>query len=775
MAGTFPQHLPVTSRMTDVNQPVATALADRYRIERELGRGGMATVYLADDLKHGRRVAVKVLHPELAAALGTERFVREITIAANLNHPHILPLFDSGRTDGRADGLTDSYLYYVMPFIDGETVRQKLERATRLEVSEVVKIAAGVADALDYAHRQGVVHRDIKPENILLHEGRPIVADFGIARAVAAAGSERLTETGLAVGTPDYMSPEQALGDRNLDGRSDIYALGCVVYEMVAGRRPFEGDTAQAIVAKHVASTAPALRTIDPGIPLYLERAVARALAKEPDSRFKTAADFAEALTSGIVVAPVGRQRLAVLPPVNLTNDAQQAYLIMGLHEALISQLGCGCVAVLARTSVLQYTGTEKPVRQIGAELGVQSIVESSLFRANDTVGVQARLIDCDTEEGVWSGQFEAEVGNIFRLYRDVAGSIADEIQVVLAPEQPTLAPRAINPEAYEAYMRGRMHQELFTPPEFDVAMEYYQKALAIDPDYAAVYSGIALVWGSRVVLGVTPPLEGGPKWKEAAERAVALDPNLAEAHQALAQGHAWYDWDWQAAEREFTRAIELGPNEPQARAFYGHYLSMMTRFDEAAAQLEKALVIDPHNPFTNTLAGAVAAQGRRWQEAVGRLDPVMRSAPNPLARVVLGWSSYHLGSEAEGIAGWADYFAMLGDSEVEGALRAYDTTGDFAGSCRAAAEILAGRSQAMYVKPMNIVVLYDLAGDHDSAIEWLERSYELKDHEMAYLAVFPGFTDEFREDPRFKAMLRRMELPGGGRTDGLTDSSFRV
>src|SRR3990170_3607869 len=283
--------------MASSSERLAAALPGRYAIECELGSGGMATVYLAQDLKHGRKVAIKVLRPELAAALGTERFVREIEIAAKLTHPHILPLFDSGEADG--------FLYYVMPYVEGESLRDRLNRQSRLPVQEAIRLTDQVASALAHAHERSVVHRDIKPENILLAGDQAIVADFGIARAVEAAGGERLTGTGLAIGTPAYMSPEQAFGSHAVDGRTDVYALGCVVYEMVCGRAPFEGPTPQALLARHAADSVPRLRARDPDIPLFVERAVERALAKDPGDRFPTAGAFAEALTTGKVVAGV--------------------------------------------------------------------------------------------------------------------------------------------------------------------------------------------------------------------------------------------------------------------------------------------------------------------------------------------------------------------------------------------------------------------------------------------------------------------------------------
>src|SRR6185437_2782607 len=286
-----------TRILSDILPRLRAALADRYHLERELGSGGMAIVYLAQDLKHRRQVAIKVLRPELAAALGRERFLREVTNTANLRHPHILPLFDSGEAG--------ELLFYVMPFVEGESVRHRLTREKQLPVDDALRIARDVADALHYAHTHGVIHRDIKPANILLDNGHAVVADFGIARAItAAAGSEALTETGLGMGTPLYMSPEQGAGE-NMDGRSDQYALGCVLYEMLAGEPPFTGRTAQAIMARRLTDPVPPLRTVRESVPIHVEQVINRALSKSPADRFATAKQFAEALAEpGAPVAP---------------------------------------------------------------------------------------------------------------------------------------------------------------------------------------------------------------------------------------------------------------------------------------------------------------------------------------------------------------------------------------------------------------------------------------------------------------------------------------
>ena len=368
--------------MAEMIARLNAGLEGSYRLEREIGVGGMASVYLGEDVKHRRKVAIKVLRPELAATIATDRFLREIEIVASLSHPHILMLIDSGDAAG--------LLYYVVPYVEGGSLRDRLDQANTLPISEAVRITEQVASALTYAHERGVIHRDIKPENILLSRDQAVVADFGIARAFEAAAGERLTETGLAIGTVAYMSPEQALGESDLDGRTDVYSLGCVLYQMLAGRLPFAARSPQALLAKRITGRPQALRTIDESIPLYAQRAVERALATDVSERFASPTEFAQALISRTAVERVGRRRLAILPPVNVTGDAEQGHLVLGLHEAMISQLGRGGVAVLAHTSVLQYQYAQKSVREIARELDVDALIESSLHRVGDALAVQA-------------------------------------------------------------------------------------------------------------------------------------------------------------------------------------------------------------------------------------------------------------------------------------------------------------------------------------------------------------------------------------------------
>ena len=737
--------------MPDTFARLSRALAARYHLEREIGRGGMATVYLARDQKHPRKVAVKVLHPELAAAIGPARFAREIEIAARLTHPHILTLIDSGESDG--------FLYYVMPFVEGESLEARLEREGRLSPADAVRLIGQVASALDYAHSQGVIHRDIKPANILLSAGQAIVADFGVARAVESAGAERLTGTGMALGTPTYMSPEQAFGEDSVDGRADVYAMGCVLYEMLVGRPPFEAASPQALLAQHAMRVAPRLRTLLPELPLFLDRAVSRALAKEPDERFATAAAMAETLLSGVVVDQVGRRRIAVLPPVNVSNDPDHDYLVLGLHEALISRLGHGDAAVLARTSVLQYHGTSLPAHEICRQLSADAVVESSLFRAQDEIEVQARLIDGETEESLWAGSYDGKARNVLALYREICDSISREVHGTLGRRAATSGARPVaNPIALERYMRGRVHQQTFNPLDLDRAMRYYEAALEAQPDFAPAYAGMALIWGSRSVLGMVPPSEAGPAWRETAARAVELDPELAEAHQALAQGYAWYTFEWDRAEAAFRRATELDPNEPQARIFYSHFLAMMRRVEESDVQMRQALEIDPFNPFTQLLYGAQLGLTGRAGEAIAQLSGI---PPNPLRSHVLAWQFVARDELDTALEHYRDYFQLLGDQEMAATLK--DDSGPREAFARAAA-LLTERAGSRFVKPNNLVYLHALAGNTDLALDWAERAVEMRDHEVAYWGAVSSWALVLRGEPRFQAILEKLGVGGGGR-----------
>src|SRR5437660_5549046 len=520
----------------------------------------MATVYLARDRKHHRQVAIKVLKPELAAALGPERFLQEIEIAAGLTHPHILPLYDSGEATG--------LLYYVMPYVEGETLRNRLDGAGQLPLAEAVQITREVADALSYAHSHDVVHRDIKPENILLEAGHAVVSDFGIARAITAAAAGNLTETGIALGTPGYMSPEQGAASGRVDERSDIYSLGCVLYEMLAGQPPYTGPSAESIVRQHLAAAPPRVSAMRAAVPPAIEEAIVRALAKTPADRFATAAEFVEALAApaprvrhtgrrtsrlaagaGLAVTLVaaaaglfvlsrphgtpaltGRtgQSIAVLPFVNVSGAPQEEYLSDGISEELIDALSkLPQLQVVARPSSFAFKGKNEDVRQIGQALQVATVLSGSVRRAANRLRVTAQLTDARNGYNLWSDTFDRQMGEVFALEDEISHAIMRALQVQLASgDSVTLLRRPPrDPEAYELYLKGRYFYHKGGVGAVQQALAYFQQTLAHDSNYALAYAGIADAYESLTWSTYLLPRQGMPKARAAALKALALEP----------------------------------------------------------------------------------------------------------------------------------------------------------------------------------------------------------------------------------------------------------
>ena len=483
-----------TDQVEIAKSQLNVALAGRYRIERELGQGGMATVYVARDLRLDRMVAIKVFSGARARRMETSRFEREIRIAARLNHPQIVPVHDSGEANGLP--------YYVMPLIEGESLRARLAREGRLSVSDALGIARAVARALDYAHRQGYVHRDIKPENILLHEGGALVADFGVAMALreASNANDHSTAPGLAVGTPAYMSPEQAAGEWDLDGRTDQYAVACVLFEMLAGHPPFSGNARQ-VMLRHVVEPPPSVRVERPDVPWPVDGALLRAMAKEPADRFESAADWADALVarSGEVEATSGastrRRAIAVLPFINATSDPENEYLSDGITDDLISALAnVAGLRVSSRTSVFALKGRKEDVRSLGALLGVGTVLEGTVRRAGNRLRLTAQLSDATDGRLLWSERFDRDDADIFAIQDEITATIVRTLRSRLLGElgEPVAKRYTENPRAYNLYLRGRFAWNLRSAEGMEQAITYFEQAIAEDAGYALAWSGLA-------------------------------------------------------------------------------------------------------------------------------------------------------------------------------------------------------------------------------------------------------------------------------------------
>jgi serine/threonine-protein kinase len=792
--------------VTELSERLQAALGDRYRLERELGRGGTAVVFLAYDPKHDRRVAIKVLLPELALAIGAERFLREITIAAKLTHPHILPLHDSGEAGG--------FLYYVMPYVEGESLRHRLNREKQLPIDDVIRIAGEVASALDRAHRQGVVHRDIKPENILLEGGYAIVADFGIARAMSAASEgQPITQTGMAVGTPVYMSPEQGAGSRHVDARADLYSLACVVYEMLAGHPPFQGTSVQELFARHAVDPVPSLRAARRSVPESLEQAVVKALAKEPVDRFATAAEFAAALnaprltpagvaaegeggtlpaspaagltavatpppvslpgervhTGGVstplVTTPTGRapiDSLAVLPFSNMSGDPDSEYLCDGITESVINNLSrLEVLRVVPRSVVFRYRGSDVDPAAVAREVHARAVVTGRILQRGDVLIVKAELVDAANESQLWGEQYNRRIADIFAVQEEMAGEITRALRLRLTGEQKKeLSKRYTDSaEAYQAYLRGRYHWNKRTVEGLRQALSHFQRAIDLDPNYALAYTGLADSFNILGYYNNVPPRDAYPKGKAAAARALTIDETLAEAHASLGYVSVFYDWDWPEAERNFLRALELSPKYATTHHWYAWYLFAMQRFDEALAEMRRAQELDPLSLIINDHLGYALLLAGRREEALEQLQKTRDLDPT------FPWTYWRLGS------------VYLDQGRYEDAIAAFQTVVDKtdggvglgyvglacamagrAADARAVLTRLEELSKQRYVSPLESALVWAGLGENEQAFASLEQAYHDRVSDFARVKLLP-WPAPVRADPRFGDLVRRIGL----------------
>ncbi len=720
----------------------------------------MATVFRAEDLKHHRSVAIKVLHPELATSLGVERFLREIDIAAGLTHPHILALYDSGQA---AD-----LLYYVMPYIEGETLRGRLERERQLSIADAVRIACEVAEALGYAHSRGIVHRDIKPENIMFSGGRAVVADFGIARALTAATLQPLTATGVIVGTPAYMSPEQATSLGQLDGRSDIYSLGCVVYEMLTGSVPFTGPTAQAVMARHSVDVAPPIRSVRPTVPDALERAVLTALAKVPADRFATAAQFASALTAreDVTTDREGGESIAVLPFANLSGDPDFEYFSEGIAEEIINALTqLPGLRVVARTSSFAFRGQGVDLAEVGAKLKVATVLEGSVRRAGNRLRISAQLVKVGDGYHLWSERYDREMTDIFTIQDEIAKAIATRLQVGLDGEGAHLVtPATGNLDAYHLYLKGRYYLAQ-RGLGLKKALECFDRVLALDPDYALAYAGLADACTVLAEYGVALPNVVRPKARAAVERALELAPDLAEVHCASGALAFICDWDWPRAARDLRRAVELNPRSVTARQWLSYYLVFIEgRLEDGVAQARRALELDPLAPLLVMQLGMTLTGAGRYEEAVssfrraGDLAPMMFQAT-----IHLGLVFNHLGRSDEAIAPLEVAVTTSGRHPWTLAALAvcYSSLGRV-GDVEAIRDELVARARREHVQSSVLAIVAASLGRMDDTFELLERACDEHDGILVYSKRYPFFR-LLQSDPRMEHIYRRIGFPETG------------
>jgi len=805
---------PVVPTPIDV-PPAEPKRLGEFEIIARLGRGGMGEVWRARDRRLQREVALKVLPTSAVADEGARaRLLREARLASKLNHPHVCTIYEVGEAEGQT--------YIAMELVAGQTLSERLSEG-RLAVEEAVRLGQQMADALSHAHAHGVVHRDFKSLNVILTpEGRVKVLDFGLAKRLVGEELEAtgtLTETALTepwvvVGTLPYMAPEQLQG-RLADARSDVWALGVVLHEMVGGSRPFQGSTAFE-VSSAILHQPP--RPLPASVPPPLGAIIERCLAKDPAQRYQRAAEVRSALEAlqagsrpafwpawrsmlvahrrlavgvalvgvvGLVLAIVlgldiggartrllgpgagsGRPiRMAVLPFANLSGDPEQEYLGDGLTQEMITRLGRlhpEGLSVIARSSVMRYKGGDTPVDQIGRELHVDYVLEGSAQREANRVRVAAELIQVADQTQIWADTFEHELSGILVLQSEVAEQVAGALALKLLPaEQGRLtSARAVNPEAYDAYLKGSYHWKKLTPEGLDTAQRYFELALQKDPDYAPAYEGLAIVWGAREQMGITPPEEAGPKSMAAALKAVELDDRSAEAHEALAIAKTWREWDWAGAWSEWQRTLELNPNGANAHAYYAHFLAITGHIDEAVGHSERALELDPFNATFQALYGVPLIYQRRFDDALAATRAALAMQPdNPVGLGVHWWAASRKGLYDEAFeAIKSGMIVCYADPEVEEAMDRGWARGGYTEAMAKAAAAMESRFRTAFALPSDIANFHIEAGELDQALDWLDRGFEIHDPALPYLGA--PLYDPLRSDPRFKDLLRRMNLP---------------
>jgi serine/threonine protein kinase/tetratricopeptide (TPR) repeat protein len=749
-------------RTTESAARLGASLSDRYRIDRELGYGGMATVYLAHDVRHDRDVAIKVLRDDVAHSVGAERFLREIHLAARLNHPNIVALFDSGDVDG--------ILFYVMPAVDGQSLRELLHATPQLPIDDAMRIVTEIASALEYAHRHGVVHRDIKPENILLHDGHALVADFGIGKALSDASGATFTQVGMNVGTPAYMSPEQAVGE-TVDGRSDIYSLGCVLYEMLVGEPPFTGPSVQAVIAKRFVQTPADVCALREGVPRAIAVAVQRSLARTPVDRYETAGGLIAALrevASGAHASTSSspERSVAVLPFENMSGDRENEYFGDGIAEDIINALTrIDGLHVAARTSAFSFKGKQASLTTIGEQLRVSTVLQGSVRKSGNRLRITAQLVSVTDGYHLWSERYDRDLTDVFVVQDEIAAAIAAKLQVTFVRTD-TNAERVTTNQvaAYELYVRGRA-LTMQRGAGIAQALECFERAIELDPSYAPAHAGLAEALRTLAQYGFVRAADAIPRAKAAIASALELDPNLGEAIGVLALIRLTSDLDASGSMELFERALAINPMLSEIRCLYAIWGLVVLRGEDVRglAEVERALRDDP-------LSSICAAHASIGLSIMGRHDEAFRLAARAAelnsasfaAQLSLMLSQTWGGNFAGALAASVPVLQMSGRHPwaLSSLTRVFAGQGDLA-RAEAVDDELRAREKTGYVQCTWLALSALALGRIDEAMELTFRSVTESDAFGPWFLRFPGI-EALRAHSRFPELAR---LIGAERT----------